>query len=120
MFRFTRHLAAGLVALSLMGFQARPPELPQALAAMVDDPAAARSFDYMALKATGADLAALSAAVYMRGRIDADGQRCLTEAETILQTELAAAAVTPDAASSGADRAAVDEAWNRWTPSERP
>jgi hypothetical protein len=115
MLRFTRGLAAGLVALTLMGLQARPRELPEALAALVGDPAAARAFDYMAFKATGADLKALSDAVYIRGRIDTDEQRCLTEAETILQTELAAAAVTADAAASQADRIAADEVWARWT-----
>ena len=91
MFRFTRALSAGLAALTLSAFQAAPPELPPRLAALAEDAAAARSFDYMALKAEGADLKALSDAVYMRSRIDGDSRRCLTEAETILQTELAAA-----------------------------
>lgn len=114
MLRFTRGLAAGLVALSLMAFQARPPALPEALVALIEDPAAVRSFDYMALKATGADLKALSDTVQMRGRIDADSRRCLTEAETILQTELAAAAEAPTASAFEADRAAADAAWDRW------
>ena len=114
MLRLTRGLAAGLLALGLMAFQARPPALPETLAGLAEDAAAARSFDYMAFKATGADLKALSDAVYMRGRIDADSQRCLTEAETVLRTELAAAAVTPTAEASDADRAAADAAWDRW------
>ena len=64
-----------VVALSLSAFQAAPPQLPPRLAALADDSAAARAFDYMALKAEGADLRALSVAAYLRGRIDADTQR---------------------------------------------
>lgn len=114
MFRFVRMLAAGCTALSLSAFQAAPPELPPHLAALADDPAAARSFDYMALKAEGADLKSLSDAVYRRGLVDRDQRRCLTEAETILQTELAAAAEATDRGTLEADRAAADAAWARW------
>jgi hypothetical protein len=114
MFRFTRMLAAGCVALSLSAFQAAPPELPPRLAALAEDAAAARAFDYMALKATGADLKALSNAIYMRTRIGPDSRRPLTEAEAILQTELAAAAEAPTAEVFEADRAAADAAWGRW------
>ena len=114
MFRFTRALAAGLAALTLSAFQAAPPELPPRLAALAEDAAAARSFDYMALKAEGADLKALSDAVYMRSRIDGDSRRCLTEAETILQTELAAAGEAATAEAYEADRLAADAAWARW------
>ncbi|HYC68341.1 DUF6624 domain-containing protein [Brevundimonas sp.] len=114
MLRFTRGLAVGLVALSLMAFQARPPALPEALAALTEDAAAARAFDYMAFKATGVDLKALSSAVSMRTRIDGDTRRPLTEAETILQAELAAAAEAPTAEVFEADRAAAAAAWDRW------
>jgi len=114
MFRFARTFAVGLAALALSAFQAAPPQLPPDLAVLADDPAAARAFDYMALKATGADLKTLSNAVYMRARIDADSLRPLTEAETILQAELAAAAEAPTAETFEADRAAADAAWDRW------
>ena len=106
MFRFTKALSAGLAALTLSAFQAAPPELPPRLAALAEDAAAARSFDYTALKAEGADLKALSDAVYMRSRIDGDSRRCLTEAETILQTELAAAGEAATAEAYEADRLA--------------
>lgn len=114
MFRFVKVLAAGCAALSLSAFQAPPPALPPHIAALADDPVAARAFDYMALKATGADLKALSNAVYLRGRVDGDRQRPLTEAETVLQAELAAAAEAPTAEVFEADRAAADAAWDRW------
>lgn len=114
MLRVTRGLAVGLVALSLMAFQARPPALPETLAGLAEDAAAARSFDYMAFKATGADLRALSSAVSMRTRIDSDSLRPLTEAEAILQAELAAAAEAPSAEVFEVDRAAAAAAWDRW------
>lgn len=114
MFRFARVVAAGLAALTLSAFQAVPPELPPHLAALAEDADAARSFDYMALKAEGADLRTLSDAVMMRSRIDADRQRCLTDAETVLQTELAAAAQAGTAEGFEADRAAAEAAWARW------
>lgn len=114
MLRFARTLAAGLAALTLSAFQVAPPALPETLEALANDADAARSFDYMALKATGADLKALSGAVYMRGRIDRDRQRCLTEAETVLQTELAAAGEASSPEAFAVDRAAADAAWARW------
>jgi len=114
MLRFTRGLAAGLAALALSAFQAAPPELPPTLAALAEDAAAARAYDYMALKAEGADLKALSGAVSMRTRIDGENRRPLTEAESILQMELAAAAEAPNAEVFEADRAAAGAAWDRW------
>ncbi len=114
MFRFARALAAGLSALTLSAFQAAPPELPPRLAALAEDAAAARAFDYMALKAEGADLAALSTAAFLRGRVDADTQRCLTEAETELHAGLSAAAEAGDAAAFEADRASAEAAWASW------
>ncbi|MCS6624551.1 hypothetical protein N0B44_16665 [Roseibacterium beibuensis] len=114
MFRFARALAAGVAALTIAAFQAAPPQLPARLAALAEDAAAARSFDYMALKADGADLKALSNAVAMRTRIDGDRLRPLTEAETILQMELAAAAEAPTADAYEADRATANAAWDRW------
>lgn len=109
MFRFTRGLAAGLVALSLMALQAAPPELPAALAALADDAAAAKAFDYMAFKATGADLRGLPDAIYMRAR-----GRCLTAGEEELQTGLSAALAAPDAATFEADKIAAEEALALW------
>lgn len=114
MFRFKKVVSAGVAALMLTAFQAAPPALPEVLAALTDDPVAARSFDYMGFKATGADLKGLSDNVQMRGRIDSDSQRCLTEAETTLQTELAAAAEAATMEAFEADRAAAEAAWNRW------
>lgn len=114
MSRFARAAAAGLAALTLSAFQAAPPQLPPRLAALADDVEAARAFDYMALKAEGADLKALSDAVYMRARVDNDSRRCLTEAEGVLQAELAGAALAADAAEAAADRSAAEAAWRRW------
>lgn len=114
MFRFARTVATGLAALTLSAFQAAPPELPPRLAALADDVEAARAFDYMALKAEGADLRVLSDAVYMRGWIDADTQRCLTEGEAELQANLAAAAEAADAAVYRADLGSAHAAWARW------
>ena len=114
MFRFAKVVAAGLAALTLSAFQAGPAELPPRLQALAGDAEAARSFDYMALKAEGADLRALSEAVMMRGRINGDRQRCLTEAETVLQMELAAASEAGTAEAFAADRAAAEAAWTRW------
>ena len=114
MFRFARAAAAALAALTLSAFQAAPPQLPPRLAALAGDVEAARTFDYMALKAEGADLKALSDAVYMRARVDSDSRRCFTEAERILQAELAGAALAADAAEAAADRSAAEAAWGRW------
>lgn len=114
MFRCARAAAAGLAALTLSAFQAAPPQLPPRLAALADDVEAARAFDYMALKAEGADLKALSDAVHMRTRVDSDSRRCFTEAEGVLQAELAGAALAADAAEAAADRSAAEAAWERW------
>jgi hypothetical protein len=114
MFRFAKRFAAAATAVMLAAFQAAPTPLPPALAALTGDAEAARSFDYMALKAEGADLKALSDTVSMRTRIDSDTQRCLTPAESILQTELAATALAADPASVAADRVAAEAAWARW------
>lgn len=114
MLRITRCFAAAVTAAMLAAFQSAPPALPADLARLAEDAAAARSFDYMALKATGADLKALSDAVYMRSRIDGDSRRCLTEAETILQTELAAASEAATAQDYESDRRAGEAAWVRW------
>lgn len=114
MLRLATALAAGL----LMAFQAAEPDLPRLpppLLAVVDDVRAARSFDYMALKAEGADLKALSDAVYVRARPrDGENRRCLTEAEAEVQSSLIAAMTAADVASFSDDRAAADEALARW------
>ena len=114
MFRFAKAVAAVSAVLFLAAFQAGPPELPTRLAVLAEDAAAAQAFDYMALKAEGADLKALSDAVYRRTRIDGRQPRPLTEAEVILQMELAAAAEASDAGTFAADRAAALAAWDRW------
>lgn len=113
MFRFVRVLAAGCAALSLSAFQAAPPELPPHLAALADDAAAARAFDYMALKAEGADLGALAEAVYQRAP-SPEGSRCLTDGEVEMQAGLSSALAAPDSAAFEADKGAADEALVRW------
>lgn len=111
MLRFATVLAAVL----LTGFQAALPTLPSGLAALAEDAAAARSFDYMALKAEGADMKELSDAVYVRARAqDGANRRCLTEAEAEVHSSLAAAIPAADVAAFSADRVAADEAWARW------
>jgi len=114
MLRFARGMAAAVMALSLTAFQVAPSGLPEALERLTVDAAAARAFDYMTLKASGADLGALSDAVYLRSRIHGDIQRCLTEAETELLAGLSAAVDAPDAAAFEADRASAEAAWVRW------
>lgn len=113
MFRFVRSVAAGFAALSVSAFQAAPPELPPHLAALADDAAAAWAFDYMALKAEGADLRALGDAVYLRAR-SPGGDRCLTDGEVELQAGLSAALTAPDAAAFEADKGAAAEALVLW------
>lgn len=112
MFRFARAAAAALAALTLSAFQAVPPQLPPRLGALAGDVEAARTFDYMALKAEGADLRALSDAVHIRAQVD--GQRPLTEAEVVVRTELAAAAEASTVEVFEADRASAEAAWERW------
>lgn len=115
MFRFARTFAAGLAALAIAAFQAAPVELPPRLAALAEDATAARAFDYMALKAGGADLKALSDAVYRRAvSPGGDSRRCLTEAEAEVQMGLAAATSASDPAMFEADRAVAHEALEKW------
>lgn len=114
MFRFAMVVVAAL----LMGFQAAPPprlQLTPQLAALAEDGVAARAFDYMALKAEGADLKALSDAVYLRTvPVGGGHRRCLTDAEAEVQMGLAAAAITSDRATFDDDRAAAIDAWDKW------
>lgn len=115
MFRFFVVAFAGL----LMAFQTPPsrrPQLTPEVSALVDDAAAARTFDYMALKARGADLTTLADAVYMRTHTEggpASG-RCLTEAEAEVQSSLMAAVAVDSAEAFDRDRAAADEALGKW------
>ena len=107
-------------AVLLSGFQTAPlpsppMELTPALSALAEDAEAAGRFDYMALKAHGADLGAMSDAVYRRAVISGSDPRCLTEAEAELQANLAAAMVAADSAAFDDDRAAAVEAWAKWT-----
>ena len=121
MFRHSTLTAMAVAAAVLLaGFQAAPPprppvQLTPALAALAEDAEAARSFDYMALKAEGADLGSLSDAVYRRAVIADSDPRCLTEAEAELQANLAAAMIAADRAAFDDDRAAAAEAWAKWT-----
>ena len=109
-----RRIAMPITALMLAAFQTSPTpsELPPGIAALTQDAGAARSFDYLALKASGADLRALSGALQRRAM--ADGGRCLTDGELAVQESLSAAAASPEGADWDADRAAGDDAWARW------
>lgn len=120
MFRHTILTAGAMAAAILLaGFQeapapAPPPQLTPALAALAEDATAARDFDYMALKAEGVDLKAMSNAVWRRTMGPGRPQRCLTEAEAELQGNLAAAADAADRATFDDDRAAASDAWSKW------
>lgn len=107
-------IALPAVGLMLAGFQASPAptEVPPQILALTQDAEAARTFDYLELKASGADVRGVSAALQRRAM--ADGGRCLSEAELTVQENLSAAAATPDGADWNADRAAGDEAWTKW------
>lgn len=115
MFRFVLVAVAGL----LMAFQAAPsprPQLTPQLAALTEDAVAARAFDYLRLKAEGANLRTLADAVYMRTHTEggpASG-RCLTEAEAEVQSSLMAALTVDSAEAFERDRAAADEALGKW------
>lgn len=119
MLRFVAALPAVMaVSVLLGGFQSVPEALraplPPELAALAEDANAARTFDYMALKAQGADLKLLSGAVYMRARGPGSDPRCLTDAELELQENLTAAADAVDQAAFDDDRAAAADAWGKW------
>lgn len=103
-----------VVALLIAGVQSAPPApapLPVEIASLVDRPEAAAAFDYLAFKATGADLRAVSVALNRRAL--ADGGRCLTDGELVAQENLAAAAAA-DRTAWEADKAAAAEAWVKW------
>jgi len=117
MFRFITTSATLAVALLTAGFQSAPPPpapLPPAIEALTVDPEAARAFDYMALKAEGADLKVLSDSIFRSAMISGDG-RCLTEGEAETQANLAAAIDAADRAAFEDDKAAAVEAWAKWT-----
>ncbi|GAA0616087.1 hypothetical protein GCM10009422_09050 [Brevundimonas kwangchunensis] len=104
------------VAMLTAGFQSIPAgaQLPPELIPLTEDVGAASSFDYMALKASGADLTALSGAVFRRTMAEGGPRRCLTEAEAVFQENLAAAAEAADQVAFDDDRAAASEAWGKW------
>lgn len=104
------------VALMTAGFQSIPAgaQLPPELIPLAEDVGAASSFDYMTLKASGADLGAMSVALHRRTMVEGGPRRCLTEAEAVLQENLAAAAQAADQAAFDDDRAAASEAWGKW------
>ncbi|QDH74719.1 DUF6624 domain-containing protein [Brevundimonas sp. M20] len=108
--------AVAAVSILMAGFQTAPapPQLSPALAVLAEDASAAQGFDYMALKAEGVDLKAMSDAVYRRAVVAGSDPRCLTEAEAELQENLAAAAEATDRAAFDDDRAAAAEAWAKW------
>ncbi|MGV3578898.1 DUF6624 domain-containing protein [Brevundimonas sp.] len=106
-----------IVALMASAFQAETAriDLPPELAALAEDADAAYEFDYMDLKDAGENLSALSDAVYRRTRMPDSDPRCLTEAEAILQENLAAANVATDRAGFDDARAAAADAWSKFT-----
>jgi hypothetical protein len=108
-------VAAAVLLMAVQAASPPRPTLPPQLAALAEDVQAARAFDYMALKDEGADLTALSDAVYLR-TVPAGGgeRRCLTQAEAEVQMGLAAAAIAPDRATFDDDRAAASDAWGKW------
>jgi hypothetical protein len=115
MLRFAT-LAAAALLMAVQASPPAPPQLPSQLLAVLDDVQAARAFDYMALKAEGADLRALSDAVYRRTTPPGGGnRRCLTPAEAEVRSSLIAAIPASDAAAFDDDRAAAAEAWGRWS-----
>ena len=109
-----RVFAAGFIAVSLSAFQIAPAALPPGLDALADDPAAARSFDYMALKAQGADLGAHADAIYRRTQTAPGVRRCMTAGEAEMQASLLAAKEATDTAAFEDDRAAASDAWGKW------
>ena len=109
--------AATAVAILLAGFQSVPangPQLTPALAALAENAEAARAFDYMALKTEGADVKALSNAIWRRTVVANNDPRCLTEAEAEVQMGLAAAAEAEDRTAFDDDRAAAADALAKW------
>ncbi|RZJ28293.1 MAG: hypothetical protein EON85_09275 [Brevundimonas sp.] len=114
MFRFATLTTGMAAALMIAGFQsAPPPQLTPALAALTEDAGAARAFDYMALKAEGVDVKAMSVAANLLPM--RDGGRCLTDAEQEVVEGTWAAAEATDNAAFEDDRAAAADAWARWT-----
>lgn len=120
MLRITRGLAAA-VAILLAGFQTAPVSLPSDVAALIDDPEAARAFDYYSLTSTGTDLLIVGEAfrrtVNVRAGTDEHGLggRCMTEAETEVRAGLDAAQLAADQAAFEADKIAAADALTRWS-----
>lgn len=115
MHRSINRPAAMAAALLIAGFQSAPlapSPLPDEIAALADRPEAAAAFDYLAFKATGADLRALSVALNRRAL--ADSGRCLTDGELVAQENLAAAAAAADRTIWESDKAAAADAWAKW------
>lgn len=113
MFRFAMLTVVTAAALMTAGFQSPSPQLTPALAALAEDAGAARTFDYMALKAEGVDVKAMSVAANLLPM--RDGGRCLTDAEQEIVEGTAAAAEASDYAAFEDDRAAAADAWAKWT-----
>jgi len=107
-----RHALALIAAVMLTGMDAVP-TVPPSILSLLNDAEAARDFDYYALKATGADLNAVNAAVEARLRPQLAG-RCVTEAEQAVLAGLRTGADAPDAAAWAADRDEAAHALNRW------
>ncbi|MDP3370712.1 MAG: hypothetical protein Q8M32_12810 [Brevundimonas sp.] len=115
-----RLIAIVVIGVLLSGSQS-PLPLPVELSNAMDDPQAARDFDYFDLAARGEDLTVLRLAVASEisrrtGTEENDlGGRCSTEAETEVRAGLDAARLAADAVEFEADRAAADEARARWS-----
>lgn len=108
-----------IAALGLAGAgpapQDMPPPLPPELSALLENEPAAQAFDYMALKVAGADLRALSGAVYRQaGPAPGEIRRCLTDGELAILGGLAGARAAPDQATFDADREAAVTALAQW------
>lgn len=107
-----RHAIALIAAVMLTGMDATP-TVPPPILALLGDAEAAQRFDYYGLKAAGADLNGLNAAVEARLRPEL-ANRCITQAEQAVLVGLKTAADAPDAAAWTADRDGAGRALARW------
>lgn len=107
-----RQAVALIAAVMLTGMDAAP-TVPPPILSLLGDVEAAQSFDYYGLKAAGADLDGLNAAVEARLRPEL-GSRCITQAEQTVLAGLKTAADAPTAAVWASDRDDADRALERW------
>src|SRR5690606_36167641 len=97
-----RHAIALIAAVMLTGLDSAP-TVPPPILSLLGDAEAAQNFDYYGLRAAGADLNGLNAAVEARLRPEL-ANRCITQAEQAVLAGLKTAADAPDAAVWAADR----------------